>query len=886
VLGGVLTAVLVLATVASLLAAGYFNQAARSERSARQEADLLRQAETAQRMLAQMEKKRADITLADMYTSRGLLAGERHAPAEAALWFSAAVDQSASADDVERQEHNRLRARNWMRQAILPVGAMSLSANDYQLDFQPRGDLLLVRSASGASIFWSWRDGKRLAWAEELAGVGSAQFSPDGGSVALGFLCGEVQIRRVSDGDVLAKKKHQGQIKALAFSADGKFLALASDSARVWDINARAFLKPVWGHPRQISALAFNRKGDRLITVCDDGLARVFAVESSQGSAAPLYAPLKHAVASSPALVDQDRILVTVSGGSELRRWDMATGKAASAPIQTKAWNLQGVVASPDGNWFTTGGYNGPELYAADARLPPVYLSHTNLVTRFVVSPDSTMLLSVSWDQTSRLWSLPHGQPLGPPLWHMTNVEGCAWSHDSRYVATAQLDGLIRVWQRPVDDLVIAREPGWGERPRISFDGRLVVPGLWHESPNSSDGHQNVNCLRALATASGQPVGTGISLPGSLVDSCVCGDDLAVAAVFSRGEKGQLGVWDVASSRARFEPITLSGRPIAVAARPGSAHLAVICSTGDLLVVDDKSGKNLLELRHEGWKPYKPPDLSAQVNYTPDGKAIVSLGPGPTATVNVRDADTGQLRFAPLHPSVSGSAFRSFSVSADNRLIATMATVKNAAQVWDLATGRALSEALPHPGHMYGLFSVRFSPDGRHLLTGHKDGQDRYWDWQAAKLACPPMANHNESHDVAITPDGRFALSVVGGRPEIHVCELTTGRRVAPAVRVEFIEGGWCLTLAITPDGRRALVSYSGAAVGESTTSRMDLAVVDLEALLSPSSTPTADLALLAELATAQRIELGDLSGLTTDQWYERWNLLRERNSFHGPKTK
>ena len=58
----------------------------------------------------------------------------------------------------------------------------------------------------------------------------------------------------------------------------------------------------------------------------------------------------------------------------------------------------------------------------------------------------------------------------------------------------------------------------------------------------------------------------------------------------------------------------------------------------------------------------------------------------------------------------------------------------------------------------------------------------------------------------------------------------------------------------------------------------MDLAVVDLEALLSPSSTPTADLALLAELATARHIELGDLSGLTTDQWQERWNLLRERN--------
>jgi serine/threonine protein kinase/WD40 repeat protein len=878
VLGGVLTAVLSLATVASLLAAGYFNRAARSERAARQEADLLRQAESSQRQRAETERKRADVTLADMYTSRGLLAAERDAPAEAVLWFAAAADQSASAEDSVRQAHNRLRARNWMRRATLPVGAMSCSADACQLDFQPRGDLLLVRSGNGDVIFWSWRDDKRLAWAENLLGIGAAQFSPDGASVALGFLSGEVQIRKVTDGKLLAHTRHPGQIKALAFSSDGKFLAIASDSARVWDIRGQAFLKPIWSHPRPVSALAFNRKGDRLITVCDDKLVRVFAMESTQGRVAPLFAPVIHAVASSPALVDRDRFLVTVEGGSQLSRWDMATGRRALASIHTKAWMLQGVVASPDGIWFATGGFNGPELYSADSSQPPVHLSHTNLVKRFVFSPDSTMLLSVSWDSSARLWALPDGRALGPPLKHMTNVEQCAWSHDSRHLATAQRDGLIRVWQRPLDDLVLAKEHGWGERPRVSFDGRLVVPGLWHESPNLSDGHQNVTRLRAVATASGQPAGPAISLPGSLVDSCVCGDNLAVAVALSRGEKGQLCVWDLATSRARFEPINLPGLPVSVAARPGSGQLAVICSTGDLLVVDDQTGKAALKLRHQGWTAFNPQILSPQASYSPDGKTLVSLGPGTAATVNVRDADTGQLRFAPLHPSLVGSAFRSFSISADSQLIATMAVARNAAQIWDLATGRALSQSLPHPGDVHGLFSVRFSPNGRYLLTGHKDGQDRYWDWRAAKFACPPIANDNESHDVAITPDGRFALTVVGGRPELHISELTTGRRIAPPVRVALFDGGWCLTLAITPDGQRALVSFSGSAVAESTASRMDLAVVDLEPLLSRCSTPTADLALLAELATARHIELGDLSGLTTDRWQERWSLLRARN--------
>jgi WD40 repeat protein len=878
VLGGVLTAVLVLVTVASLLAAGHFNRLRLNEAQAAQ-------SESSQRQRAEMEKRRADVTLADMYTSRGLLAGERDAAAEAALWFASAAEQSATAEDSRRQEDNRLRIRNWMRQAPLPVAALSLSGNGAsRLDFQPRGDLLLVRpDLKDEVILWSWREkGQRPGWAEKLNGIGSAQFSPDGASVALGFLSGEAQIRNATTGEIRATIPHQGQIRALAFSPDGKHLAIASHSARVWDINGRAFLNPVWAHPQPVSALVFNRKGDRLITTCQDRRARVFAVEKSgqdrPGPPLPLYGPVPHVVPSSPALVDGDRVLVTVSGDSEVTRWDMGTGRPFVAkPIRTRPWSLEGVVASADGNWFATGGLDGPELYAADARQPPVYLAHTNRVASFVFSPDNTLLLSASWDSTAQLWSLPSGRPLGAPLPHMTFVNQCAWSHDGRYVATAQTDGLIRVWQRPVHDLVIARESGWGECPRVSFDGQLVVPGLWHESPNGGDIRAGGNRLRVVASASGQPVGADISLPGGLVDSCVCGDHRAVAAVSSGGGKGQLGVWEVATGRARFEPIVLPGLPISVAACPKcpkGGRLAVVCSTGDLLVIDDQTGKSVLKLHHNGWA--SPAGRAAQVQYTPNGKTLVSLGDGPRATINVRDADTGQLRFAPLLPSLrSGSRFRSFSVSADSRLLATMAVGKNAAQVWDLATGRPLSEPLPHPGDVYGLFSVRFSPNGRYLLTAHKDGQVRFWDWQGGKLACPAMAYDNDVMDAGFSPDGRFALAAVRGRPEMQVWELTTGRRVAPPVRFAPLDGGSSLRLAITPDGRRALLTFWRSST---TTGHFNLAVVDLEALLSPCTPSTADLALLAELATGRRIELGDLSGLTTDQWLERWNRLRERN--------
>jgi WD40 repeat protein len=674
----------------------------------------------------------------------------------------------------------------------------------------------------------------------------------------------------VSDGEVLATIRDTGPIHTLAFSPDGKLLAVGGDAVRVWDIDRQAFAGPGWRHPQPLTALVFGRAGDRLITTCRDNRARVFAVAGPQAGSEPLFAPVPHVLPSPPALVDDDRVLVTVTADAELTRWAMATGRPAGKPTRTRPRHLEEIAASPDGKWLAASGVDGPEIHSADAAQSPVHLGHTNRVRKSVFSPDGTMLLSASWDSTARLWSVPTGQPLGHPLMHTAFLAQCAWSHDARHVATAQSDGLVRVWQRPVDALVIAKETVWGECPRVSFDGRLAIPGLWHESPNGGP-NATGRRVRVVATASGQPAGPDVSLPGPAADACVCADNRAVAAAWAAGKEGRLGVWEVATARARFEPIPLPSPPVSVAARPGSQQLAVLCSTGDILVLDDQTGAGVLRLRHDEWAA-SATGRSDRVLYTPDGKALISLT---ARSIDVRDADSDELQFAPLRPSIERSWFHSLSVSADSRLLATTALVKNHVQVWDLATGRAVSEPLPHPGDFWGLFSVRFSPDARHLLTAHKDGQVRYWDWQAGKLACPAMPFDNDVMDAAITPDGRFALTAVRGRPEMQIWELATGRRAAPAVRFAPQDGGSSLRLAVTPDGRRALVSYWGSST---TTGNFRLAVVDLEALLTPSRLPTNDLQLLAELIMARRIELGDLSGLTVDQWLERWDQLHERS--------
>jgi non-specific serine/threonine protein kinase/serine/threonine-protein kinase len=108
---------LVSITAASVGLAFYFGKQESVQRQLAQENAVLADGNrklaednAAARQAAEEARQRAEATLVDMQTSRGLLAEERGNAALAALWFATAAEQAAS--DPQRRADNRLRARN------------------------------------------------------------------------------------------------------------------------------------------------------------------------------------------------------------------------------------------------------------------------------------------------------------------------------------------------------------------------------------------------------------------------------------------------------------------------------------------------------------------------------------------------------------------------------------------------------------------------------------------------------------------------------------------------------------------------------------------------------------------------------------------------------
>lgn len=246
--------------------------------------------------------------------------------------------------------------------------------------------------------------------------VTATAYAPKGERVAFGG-SGEVRLFG-PDGAPTDTVPVSGRVTALAFSPDGKRLAVAHGEAGK---TGRVLLHPVGGtstqkpatveaHKDAIYALAFSPDGATIATAGYDRVIHLWDVSSgAKPPTAPRLTLKDHSdTVYGLAFHPDGKLLASVSADRAVKVWDAATGKRVHTLSDATDY-LYAVAWSPDRKHLAAAGADkSVRVWTVDAdgaKLVRAAFAHEKPVWRIAYAPDGTRLYSVGEDRVVKAWN-------------------------------------------------------------------------------------------------------------------------------------------------------------------------------------------------------------------------------------------------------------------------------------------------------------------------------------------------------------------------------------------------------------------------------------------------------------------------------------------------
>jgi WD40 repeat protein len=228
------------------------------------------------------------------------------------------------------------------------------------LAFSPDGSLLASAAGKGKSIsLWDLGRGRRLGFLSgHQARIKCLGFAPaPGGPLASAATYDPVRLWDPGSRELRASLPTQGPHHGLAFSANGRALAVASSGWRgygvsLWDVEERRQQASLAGPTVAAWSLAFAPDG-RSLAVGGDTTADLWDLDAGR-----VRARLPHASPVRSLAYSLDGSTLAAASGRAVTLWDVASGKAR-AVLKGHVRLVNAVAYTPDGRTLASAGNDG-----------------------------------------------------------------------------------------------------------------------------------------------------------------------------------------------------------------------------------------------------------------------------------------------------------------------------------------------------------------------------------------------------------------------------------------------------------------------------------------------------------------------------------------------
>jgi WD40 repeat protein/tRNA A-37 threonylcarbamoyl transferase component Bud32 len=294
-----------------------------------------------------------------------------------------------------------------------------------------------------------------------------------------------------------------------------------------------------------------------------------------------------------------------------------------------------------------------------------------------------------------------------------------------------------------------------------------------------------------------EPIGELLRHESAVLNAIFSPDSRLLATC---GDDGTGRLWRVADGTPYRQPFRHGGMVLDVAFSPDGRTLLTGSTDGTARFWDVAAGVPLgqpLEHSHQVFRVGFGPHGRIAVTGCHDGRFVLW-------DVQTRKliSDRPRMRFdsSDRRPLVHGWPF-----SGDGaRIITNRPTESSAvhgAQLWDVASGKPIGPVLAHE---LAVFSVALSRDGRFALTGSDDNTARLWSAENGRPVGQPLRNQASVCTVAFSPDSTRAVTATS-RGIAQLWSVPDGRPLGDPMR----HRDRILNVAFHPSGQE-LVTVSG----------------------------------------------------------------------------
>jgi RNA polymerase sigma factor (sigma-70 family) len=486
--------------------------------------------------------------------------------------------------------------------------------------FSPDGKYLATGgSANNLIRIWDVSDGKEVQeFRASGSHVGALTFSPTEKALASGSDDGALALWNPATGEKAWQRQQPGEVRALAFTPDGKTLAVGGGPEYSWN----------------------NKKGNEPFLAL---------VDPKDGGEVHRFRIGRDSVAS--VAYSKDGTVLAAGLGGTIRVWDGLTRKERSAANGHENW-ISRIAVSRDGKVAATAGGDGAVILWDLARGTEKrrLTGHLGEVRAVGFVPGDKLLASTGTDQTVRVWDLATGEQTmcldGSPKGMTYSL---AVSPDGKLLAAGDYsDSTVFVWNLATGErlhvLDLGKQPGQGVMClAFSPDGKMLAAG--ETALNAKDSPASMGRIFCWNPVTGRKLAEFAAHERALSSLAFAPDSRTLASTGWSNKVVRL--WDAETGSKLFEwPCGW-----------GSGDVA-FSPDGKTLAWGGLNGIILWEIASKGIRrefPQQPSSITC-LAFSPDGRTLLS-GCGDT-TALVWDL-TGLGNLGAASPALSDDRLRS-----------------------------------------------------------------------------------------------------------------------------------------------------------------------------------------------------------------------------------